>query len=300
VTYKGIRISGFPAIPFGPKPGEDGERLLDENGSTLLEKLTSETPVDIAIWHGALEEFVPFPMRDSGSMHELPTGYAKAWLLGDIHLRQRKRLDDGVLISYPGTVELCDRGEPAKKFVDYYQLEGDWRSLPFPEPIELELDTRPVVFLTVADEVEADQAVAKIRKVIHDNPGRSPLIFARFSREQRAFVHRVQDIIDPKDTVFRAASFSSNYKGPVQAGEPGGIPIMMNVVDEVLPVGSPCNEVARKLMMPDAQWRHIVTMWVQDALSSDMDDLDDLPTDADRSTARSQDPTPVASDEVPF
>ncbi len=53
VEHEGIRISGFPAIPFGPRPDEQGERNLDvENGTTLLERIHGCTPVDICVWHG--------------------------------------------------------------------------------------------------------------------------------------------------------------------------------------------------------------------------------------------------------
>ena len=267
VTIKGVRIAGFPAIPFGPRKGENGERELEGDGSTLLEKIRGANPVDIAVWHGALEEFVPFPMRDSGSMHELPEDYAKAWLLGDIHLRGRKRTPGGVLVSYPGTVEMCDRGEPAEKFADFYQLEPGWRESGFPEPIELPIETRPVIFLSVADDAQADQALGKIRKTIAENPGQSPLIFARYAREQRAFVNRVNEMIDPKDTVFRAAAFSSSYRGPVHSGEEGALPLLSNVVDEVIPPGTPMNALARRLVLPDVQHRHEIVSWVESTLN---------------------------------
>lgn len=265
-VMKGIRIAGFSAIPFGPKVDENGTRVLDvDNGTTLLERLYRSKPVDIAIWHGALEEFVPFPMRDSGSMADLPPEYARAWLLGDIHLRQRKRLDNGVMISYPGTVEMCERGEPAVKYVDYYQLDEDWRSKPFPEPVELELETRPVLFLSVNDDAEADQALQKIRKAINENPGNSPMIFARYSREQKIWVNRVFDVIDPRDTVFRAAAYSGNYRGPVSSGA-GMLPSLPEIVDEVVPVGTPINELARKLVMTDVQIRFEISKWIDSQL----------------------------------
>lgn len=265
IKIKGVSIAGWPAIPFGP-PKVDGVRGTGD-GTSLLERLTAAPPVDIAVWHGALEEFVPFPMRDSGSMFELPAGYARAWLVGDIHLRARKRLTDGTLVSYAGPVEMCDRGEPAQKFVDYYELKPGWRAAPFPEPIELQLDTRPVIFLSVADEPQADQALAKIRQAIRENPGRAPMIFARYAREMKPWVNRVQEIIDQKETVFRAASFSSVYRGQVHAGQAGGLPSMASIVDEVLPVGSPLNALAQKLVMPGALSRHEITTWVEEALA---------------------------------
>lgn len=268
VEHRGITISGFPAVPFGP-PKSNGERQPGD-GSSLLEQIDGRPPVDIAIWHGALEEFVPFAMSGSGSVEELPVGYARAWLLGDIHLRARRRLTDESLVSYPGTVEMCDRGEGAQKFVDYYELEDGWRDRPFPEPTEIELVTRPVIFLSVADDVQADQATEKIRRVIRENPGCAPLIFARYAREMKPWVNRVQELIDPRDTVFRAASFSSTYRGKVHAGPGTGLPDKLMVVDEVLPPGTPLNALARKLVMPDTLLRHEIVTWVENSLNQQL------------------------------
>ncbi len=209
-------------------------------------------------------------MRDSGAMADLPPAYARAWLLGDIHLRARKRLDNGVLVSYPGPPELCERGEPAQKFVDYYELEPDWRERPFPEPVELELLTRPVIFLSVADDAQADQALQRIRETIRLNPGQAPMIFARYAREQKVWVNRVHELIDPRDTVFRAASFGSAYRGPVSGlGEEESLPSLQQIADEVVPPGTPVNTIARKLVLPDMNIRHEIVTWVENILNPD-------------------------------
>ena len=271
ITHEGIRISGFPAIPFGPKPDEKGERQLDPEGTTLLDHLLHAAPVDICVWHGALDEFVPFPMSNSGSMTELPEGYARAWLLGDIHLRARKRMPDGALVSYPGPPEMCERGEPAAKFVDYYELEPDWCDRPFPEPVELELQTRPVIFLSVADDAQADQAMQRIRQTIAENPGQAPMIFARYAREQKPWVNRVHELIDPKETVFRAAAFGSAYRGPVAGlSEEESLPSLQQIADEVVPPGTPVNPLARKLVLPDMNTRHEIVTWVENILNPDI------------------------------
>jgi exonuclease SbcD len=272
VEIGGIRISGFTAIPFGPKPNDTGARELDtKNGITLLDHVTDRAPVDICVWHGALDEFVPFPMSNSGSMLELPANYARAWLLGDIHLRDRKRLENGVLVSYPGPPEMCERGEPAIKYVDHYTLEPDWRERPFPEPIELELQTRPVIFLSVADDAQADQALQRIRQSIAENPGHSPMIFARYAREQKPWVNRVHELIDPKETVFRAAAFGSAYRGPVAGlSEEETLPSLPQIADEVVPPGTPVNQLARKLVLPDMNIRHEIVTWVENILNPDI------------------------------
>ena len=252
VEHCGVRIAGFPAIPFS-------EMVKG------VEEMTRKP--DVVLWHGAIEDFVPFPMKDSGLMCDLPLGGAKAWLLGDIHKRGRERHSDGSLVSYPGPVEMCERGEQAEKFVDLYRLGAGWRELPFPDPIECPVDVRPAIFLNVADDAQADQALAKIRKVIRENPGRSPLIFCRYEKSQKVFVNRVREIIDPRDTVFRAASYSASYQGEVTRGEMGARPRLLDVVDEVVPPGSPINLLSRSLIAPDCRQRPEIVTWVENQLA---------------------------------
>lgn len=253
VEHKGVTIAGYPACSF----------------DAVVKDREGKPTVDILVWHGALDEFVPFPMKDSGSMAKMPPDAARAWLLGDIHLRDRKRLDNGALVSYPGPVELCERGEKALKYVDIYELSGAWREAPFPDPVEIELETRPVIFLSVADEAQADQALSKIRQCLLENPDRAPLIFARHDKTQKGFVQRVNELIDPSQTVFRAAAFSNSYRSLVSPGINGARPELAAVVDEVLPSGNPVNALAHQLIMPDAQHRHVITTWVENMLSPD-------------------------------
>ena len=92
------------------------------------------------------------------------------------------------------------------------------------------------------------------------------MIFARYAREMKPWVNRVQDIIDAKNTIFRAASFSTSYRGEVHKEGTGGIPLMGSVVDEVLPVGTPLNQLARKLVTPGVQARHEIVTWVEESL----------------------------------
>lgn len=252
VVINGCRIHGFPAaVSF----------------DQMVESVRNAAVMpDIVVWHGAVEDFVPFPMPGSGLMSDLPEG-PKAWLLGDIHLRGSKRTAAGALVSYPGTIEMISRGEPAEKFVDIYNLAGEWKDRPFPDPHPLQINTRPVVFLTVNDDAQADQALSRIREVTAENPGRSPLIFASFDNSQKAFVNRVLDIIDPRDTVFRAAVHRSGYKSGVAAGIQGAMPELRSVVDEVVPPGSPVNLLAHKLIQRDAKHRAEITMWVEGLLS---------------------------------
>jgi hypothetical protein len=194
IEHNGIRIAGFPAAVF---PDELGERVR--------QMIAGGNTPDIVVWHGAVKGMVPFEMAGSWDDEEIPYG-VKAWLLGDIHLRGRKRLTDQALLSYPGTIDLQDRGEPAKKFIDLYTLPEDFRSRPFPEPEELKVPSRPVVYLSVATDAEADQALAKVRQTVEDN-GCGALVFLRYARTMRDVVPRIQAALPPNDSFFGYAPF---------------------------------------------------------------------------------------------
>jgi hypothetical protein len=251
VDHDGVRIAGYPAI--------EPEELL---------KIVSEfpklaKPVDIIVWHGAIQEFVGYPMPHAALLDNLPLDAAHAWLLGDIHLRAAKRLSNGVLVSYPGTLELDERGEPPKKFVDLYTLKDDWRSKPFPDPQEIPTISRPVIFLQVNDDAQADQALGKIRTTLEENPDFPPMIFMRYSKSMKAIVRRVMELIDLRTTVFKAGVLTSAFeKGAGLGGNANARPDIANSVSAVVPPGTAVFAICLELSKPGINHRQILNEWV--------------------------------------
>ena len=276
VEHDGIRIAGYPAIEWAELMKIVGE----------FPKL--EKPVDIVVWHGAIQEFVGFPMPHAGTLTPfppltqeqiedgfvnppcLPDNVAKAWLLGDIHLRAAKRLTNGVLVSYPGTIELVERGEPAKKFVDLYTLSEGWRATPFPDPIEIELETRPVVFLQVNDDAQAEQALIKIRNEVEASKKFPPMIFMRYAKSMKSIVRRVMELIDLRITVFRAGMLTSTFdKGAAGQNVRQNVrPELLESVAAIVPVGTPVYTVSCELVNPLVNHRQILSEWVDKQLAS--------------------------------
>lgn len=270
IVYKGIRIAGLPA------------RVDPNEARTRLEAWKrDQIDPDIFIWHGAVDEFVPFPMENSWAMSLMPEGHFRAALLGDIHLPGVKRLADESIVAYPGPIELCERGEPAKKHVDYYQLEDDWREKPFPDPIPLELNTRPVLFLTAADDTQADQCIEKIRETIRNNPERGPLIFLRYERSLKVLVQRITETINLSDSAFLSAAFHRDMAfllkgGPVNNGQVStdGLdadayfkgsfekPQLTTVAAEEVPIGHPVYDLVQGMVNPETNPLQEIAKWV--------------------------------------
>lgn len=260
VTHGDLVVAGFPARPW-----QEVKEIMDG----------WDKPADIVCWHGAVDAFVPFPMESAWTFGEMPEGKCKAYLLGDIHLRARKRLPGGTLVSYPGPPELCDRGEPADKYVDIYELEPGWRDKPFPEPSrEWQLETRPVLFLRVDDAADADKAVVKIQQEVLKCRGRIPMVFMSYNRMVKDVIGRILNLIDRSKTIFRFRILGNNsgyrYGNTEPVDMSGGRknvrPDLMATVDEVVPPGTPLNPLAKELADPLKDTRQSLSAWIDEQL----------------------------------
>jgi DNA repair exonuclease SbcCD nuclease subunit len=282
-TKDGVVISGFPAVTK--------EELLEG-----IAKLTQKP--DIIVWHGAVQEFVGFEMQHALKLEEIPLDVAKAWMFGDIHLPGVRRLADGSLVSYPGPVELCDRGEPAKKKVDVYRftLEG-MRASGFEDPFPLPIKTRPVVFLQVVEEAQIDNAIAAIRRGQEEGDGRAPMVFLRYSSAVPGAVSRIAMSLDMTQSIFRAAAIpagfdvSKTWSAKMEADGTRSVDgehaedslifgqtdpanrkkvlagLIRSAVDAVIPPGTEINKLAHELVMPTANHRLIVANFVDRQIS---------------------------------
>jgi len=247
----GMTVAGYPAAV--------------DNAAMLAEQ--EANPADIVAWHGAVAECVPFPMRNSLTLSDLDIPGVKAWLLGDIHLPSVMRTPQwGALVAYPGPIEFCEGGERAIKKVDIYPITS--KDADFPDPEFIELPGRPVVFLTAADEAQADQACEKVQQTIRDNPGVGPLVFLRYDKAVSGIVTRLNDILDPKDSVFMSGVFQTKFQSTPGVGGQCLKPDMAEIVSEVVPVGTRLHQLAMQLSRRGVNPRQILTEWVDAQLAT--------------------------------
>jgi DNA repair exonuclease SbcCD nuclease subunit len=245
----GMTLAGFPAC-------------VDNN--TMLAELRSN-PADIVVWHGAVEEFVPFPMPNSLSMVYLDLPGIKAWLLGDIHLPGVKRTTEhDCLVAYPGPLEMCEKGEEAEKKVDIYTVKA---GAPFPDPEFVRVPNRKALFLTVNDDTQADAACEKVMAALREHPG-GILIYLSYDKKHREIVSRINSIIDPRTTVFLASQHKTEYRQRAGKMVSGGRPELAEVLAEVVPPGSRLNEICRSLAERGKNSRPILVEWIDQRLKA--------------------------------
>lgn len=249
-----IRIAGYPAI----------------SGEAFLKELKENPPqADFIVWHGAVREFCGFPMEKAITLADLPTGLCKGYLLGDIHVTSTERLSDGTMVSYPGAIELCEKGEAAEKTVDIYEISEGFHANPLLDPMRYPVKTRPVLFLQVMDDEQADEALDKVKAAVRINPDQQPLVFMRYHTDMKAAVARIRGALDMSKTVFRAGRIPSG--GGSQAGAPGrmgALPELTEVVSEVLVSGTSGHGLAVQLCNPEANHRMLITDWVEDRIEA--------------------------------
>lgn len=261
VVHGGIRIHGFPACRW------------EEVANTVV--LDRQESPDILVWHGAVQEFQPFGVDLTlKEVFEVPF---KAALLGDLHIHVQARGPEEQLLAYPGSTELTERGESAEKFFDLYELDEGWRDRPFPDPVAIPIETRPVLFLRADSDERADECVAKVRDLAGLDDHRLPLVFLSYNWDQRSVVGRISSCLDRSKTVFRYKVLSPTFGGSVyetqerEVGVDAVKPRLLEVVDKVVHPGNPLNLLTRELADPEANAREILTKYVDSRLSEDQE-----------------------------
>jgi len=98
----------------------------------LLTRLRGlKEPVDIVMWHGAVKEFCGFATDDVVTMADLEAcDMVGTFLLGDIHVHQYMGFDKRPgFVGYPGSTELCEKGEALDKCVGAIYWDGTAKCL---------------------------------------------------------------------------------------------------------------------------------------------------------------------------
>lgn len=257
VVHKSIRISGFPACPWAQV--EESVRSMSE-------------PPDILLWHGAIKEYMPW--NTELTLERVFQTPFRAALLGDIHVHEQTRGPEGRLLTYPGSVEIKARDETAEKFFDVYGLPEDWRSRPFPDPVAVPIETRPVLFLRADSEERAADCVDKVRQVVaNSGEDRDPMIFLSYNSEHRSVISRIMSSVDRTSTIFRWKPLSTGFGGALyekqdrEMGAKAVRPKLLNVVDQVVHAKSHLNALARELTDPEINARERLAQFVDSGLS---------------------------------
>ena len=255
VLHKGLTIAGYPAIPW--------ENVHTSVTSSVeeAEKAGEDGRPDIILWHGAIKEWQPFGVDlEMATIWETP--FRLAALLGDLHIHELERFDDGRILTYPGSTEMTKNDHRRDKYFDLYEIE-DAKVERLPDPLPVPIDTRPVLFLRCSSEEEIADCVNKTRMALKEHPDKPPMIFMTYNWKFREVVPRLMAVIDTTKTILRYRCLSSTFggvtyeKGEGQEFDLSEVqkPNLADVVDKTIHPTDPLNGIARRLAQADNDTR---------------------------------------------
>lgn len=146
---------------------------------TFLDGLPNN--LDVLVMHQSCEGFIPIIGTTEMKLAQLK-GKAKLILLGDLHLQKTVTLDDGTVICYPGSTELCASNEPVQKSVNIVDFDMEKREVV--DIRQVLLQTRQALKLNVFDDLGLNSADQEIR----NNADHNPIVFLGFSAALRPLV----------------------------------------------------------------------------------------------------------------
>ena len=168
------------------------------NSAELQETLKTTPEADFLVWHGAVKEFCNFPAQDvvTVSLFEDTKKY-KNVLLGDIHIN--KYLPFGIekkgIIGYPGSLELCEAGEPTEKFYSVIKyINGVVTCTQTP------VKTRKVIKFKITTSEDLDKLV---RQQLATFKNDVPMLLGKYNPKVPDCLPRIQAAMHP-DSILRA------------------------------------------------------------------------------------------------
>lgn len=154
--------------PYGVKVPEPREVICIEDGDESLtvvalpwmppqelrDTLTTTPSADILMWHGEIKEFTGYPKPEAVEIADFPKGKWTVIAMGDQHVHEYIRRDDGLVIAYPGSTESCSKSEEHDKMA--YMYTFDHKTLISIEDVPFK--TRPKQVLTLHTDEDVDRA----------------------------------------------------------------------------------------------------------------------------------------------
>lgn len=158
--HMGTAVCNVYGLPFCPK-------------DDMLERLKKEVPkeTNVLMWHGAIKEFVKFPMETAVELEEFPKNRFQAIVVGDIHVTDIRLLSDqSTAVISPGSTEMCKSDEPQQKNVVDINFVSEGGKATLHSIHERPIKTRKFLAYRLVNEQDVEDAVAEVRDHLKDNP----------------------------------------------------------------------------------------------------------------------------------
>lgn len=160
--------------------------------SNFKQELSDIDPADIVVWHGDISEFLPYPSEDCVSLNDIPENKFKILAMGHLHIHSKKvRSSDGLIVTYPGSTELCSLSEDVCKQMYLYTFDDKAKlvsvqSVPF--------ETREVQKFILRTELDLENCITGIK------PG--TMVFVGYDRTIPNVIPRINVVLG-SDNIFR-------------------------------------------------------------------------------------------------
>lgn len=195
IDHSGASI-GSPAdcISIKGVPYCSPEELRD----TLTGPGSDAYVADVLMWHGEIKEFCGYPREGCIEMQDFPLNTYKLIAMGDQHIHKMlQREEDGLIVAYPGSTELCSSSEdPCKKMFVYTFDKGvitDIQSVPF--------QTRKVQKFTITSPEDLEHAYSAMA------PG--ALVFVDYISTVKGVLARLSSFVETwPETILRPAAIT--------------------------------------------------------------------------------------------
>lgn len=160
----------------------------------------AKSQADVILMHLPVHDIcsnIHMPENAALPLHQLPHYPGlKGILLGDLHQQAHIRTPQGVYIAYPGSAELCDRGEEPLKSVPIVEL-SDEAGVVYLHSVAY--DIRPLVNAVVETPEDLDALMVRLQPLAEAHP----MVSVEFNRDVPGVASRVFGLLDAEKAVIR-------------------------------------------------------------------------------------------------
>ena len=211
------------------------------DNQALLSRLADEEPADILMWHGAVREFVGFPTDSALSIEDFPVNKFRRVLLGDIHVHEELTATSGSIFSYPGSTELCNKGEPLVKHVDIFEGPELTR-----KPVELK--TRRALTFNIRADEDVTQVIQEVKPHLPENP----MVFVKHDPDITGVFSRLVAVIDPDKCLLRVERAPRRKSVEIQTRDREEALPVVAFLGEAIPAGTPLHTLGEVMLDPQS------------------------------------------------
>jgi DNA repair exonuclease SbcCD nuclease subunit len=225
--------------------------------SELRQALAEAETHHVLVWHGAVLEFAKFPTDEIITCEDLTKGPWKAVLLGDIHVRQYLHCND-VVVGYPGATELCKKDEPLEHsctIMDFDAKTGGVVGFEY-APVA----HRPVITLTIADDVELAAAAVQVQERAKLTP--ALLVLATYADSVEGVRTRLQQAAGSRSIVRATAYSTESMQADTRRNEGETDKQPVDYLERFIPPGSDLHRLGQQLCDPDANVNELLRNYV--------------------------------------